>query len=1055
MGERIISTDELARKRELGRARMQRYRKRKQEESQYLASLVKIDPETEEINKTKKAEQRKELARERSRRYRQRKRMERIETVNQLIDESQIPGPSYVNPPFVTNQSNTFYDSQIAGTSANMIMPLIIEHNSENENYSDEYCTEFLEDNRSSAIYSYWTRDSSAHMEFQKQFIQNGFGYVCIICDRLWFKNDLKNLNDEGMEFVRTFLPNIDENPIAVCYTCRASIQIQSIPNMAAHNGFKYPAIPDSLLNYPLDLISERLISPRIPFMQIRKLRNIHGQYGIYGEVINVPVEADTMVNKLPRNINDVHCVYLHTEIHKNYMHGFVKKQTIKEWLKYLVNTPLYRRYNITIDDMFFNVKHEEAILPDVPSETDVGNHNDGLDEYVKNELGENILIQDSLLTHQKAVMWNDDLHLRIAPDELPVSLFDENAEELAFPSIYLGQFRQFREGVIVTPFMLATSELRRTDRRGVTPLHLLYMAMKIMRIRVKVSLTAALKHVGKNSDITKEKIQLEDYIDNCIESNLTFLRSIPNSTWYWSERKKDLFAMIRQLGKPTAFFTISANEIGWLDLLQLLYKLSKRAHITKDAVSQLHLMVKNTLINEDAVTCAIYFNKLVNVIMNILKSKKCSPFRKYRVVHYFKRIEFPHQGNPQAHILAWLDNSPNDVLNYDYDKAIELIDTLISVSAEEASGNIELQTHKHTIACYNTSTVSTAQECRFEAPFMPCKKTLILTPMRNTEVKVDDYRKRYAEIRMRLENEDFVDMDDFYSRNYIDSDEDYCNIIRAGINRPKVFVKREPFEKWHTHFNPFILNVAQSSTDFQFITEEYSCAAYVAEYVNKTNRGVSHLQRKIIQTMNEHPEFDIGDVSQSISVNILKRTEITSQEAAWYLLREPISKCSAIIEYIPTVWPIERQPIRKTMKELTDLDDGYTMLKENWFDKYEKRPDHLEEITLAQFVSKYTQNKKGEFVEKRESSIIRYRNYDMATDFNEYRREMVTLHLPFRNEEKEILSELNYITLYDNHEDIILQRRKEFESNLDIIKTIQIGQEMCREEALVDDDEI
>ena len=37
--------------------------------------------------------------------------------------------------------------------------------------------------------------------------------------------------------------------------------------------------------------------------------------------------------------------------------------------------------------------------------------------------------------------------------------------------------------------------------------------------------------------------------------------------------------------------------------------------------------MMKSTLINEDALTCAIYFNKLVNVVMNILQSKTCSPF--------------------------------------------------------------------------------------------------------------------------------------------------------------------------------------------------------------------------------------------------------------------------------------------------------------------------------------------------------------------------------------------------------------------------------------------
>lgn len=90
---------------------------------------------------------------------------------------------------------------------------------------------------------------------------------------------------------------------------------------------------------------------------------------------------------------------------------------------------------------------------------------------------------------------------------------------------------------------------------------------MKIMRIRVGDSLTIAFKHVGKDSNITKEQIEDENYIQGCIETNLAFLRSIPNSVWYWYERKEDLFAMIRQLGKPTIFFTISANEIGWPDL--------------------------------------------------------------------------------------------------------------------------------------------------------------------------------------------------------------------------------------------------------------------------------------------------------------------------------------------------------------------------------------------------------------------------------------------------------------------------------------------------------
>lgn len=132
---------------------------------------------------------------------------------------------------------------------------------------------------------------------------------------------------------------------------------------------------------------------------------------------------------------------------------------------------------------------------------------------------------------------------------------------------------------------------------------------------------------------------------------------------------------------------------------------------------------------------------------------------------------------------------------------------------------------------------------------------------MQKEEPGFKDYAKRYKDIRINLDNHDYHDIDSFYKSNNINSDEDYYNILRAGIKRPRVFFKRQPCEKWHNPFNPFIFNIVKSNMDIQFITEEYSCANYVAEYVNKTNRGFSHLQRLIIETMNEHPEFDVVEI--------------------------------------------------------------------------------------------------------------------------------------------------------------------------------------------------
>ena len=41
---------------------------------------------------------------------------------------------------------------------------------------------------------------------------------------------------------------------------------------------------------------------------------------------------------------------------------------------------------------------------------------------------------------------------------------------------------------------------------------------------------------------------------------------------------------------------------------------------------------------------------------------------------------------------------------------------------------------------------------------------------------------------------------------------------------------------------------ILQSNMDIQFILDQYSCASYVVEYINKSNRGMSNLQNEMIK---------------------------------------------------------------------------------------------------------------------------------------------------------------------------------------------------------------
>ncbi|GFT31031.1 ATP-dependent DNA helicase [Trichonephila clavipes] len=121
--------------------------------------------------------------------------------------------------------------------------------------------------------------------------------------------------------------------------------------------------------------------------------------------------------------------------------------------------------------------------------------------------------------------------------------------------------------------------------------------------------------------------------------------------------------------------------------------------------------------------------------------------------------------------------------------------------------------------------------------------------------------------------------METFYEANLLNSDEEYLNILRAGIMHPRVFLKRELSEKWPNAFNPFLFNLLQSNTDIQFITEEYSFAAYVVEYVIKANRGISNLQRQIIKIMDEHPDFEIVEIKRKMSIDMLNTVEMTRKK--------------------------------------------------------------------------------------------------------------------------------------------------------------------------------
>ncbi|XP_040357685.2 uncharacterized protein LOC120841632, partial [Ixodes scapularis] len=859
---------------------------------------------------------------------------------------------------------------------------------------------------------------------FQRLFRDNPFGSVCSVCDRLWFQNDLQPLPDRCHETLEQSFPNSDLTQFKLCSTCIQSVHKGHIPHLSSSNGYVYPPKPAHLPQ--LNAVSERLISPQIPFMQLRRLMHGAGQHGIKGPVVNVCVDVDDMVTMLPRAIEQDRALNVHLKrrmlAKTTYLAGAVKKCDLLPWLKLLCDSTLYKHYNIKCDfarlgDIVEVDEHDEIeLLPQC------------------SDLNDPIQVATAMTLAQHTLIWDEDKFLAIAPGEgkRPVSiLYDEHSEELSFPQIYLGEPRRVDASAKPTVFTHAMSEIRRSDRRGATPQHVLYMAMKVFRHRVAGDMCVAFRNIKALETLTKQQLLDKDFVQQAVEHDMAFMHGIPNTVQYWTKRKKDLFAMIRQLGKPTAFLTLSASEMHWPDLLQLLQRLRLKPGEIEVPLEQMNSIYRAQLVNDDPVVCAIYFDRLVRVILNILRNTRVSPFRPYIVVDYFKRIEFQHRGSAHAHILLWLHNAPNEELSMLMPQTLEIANVLLSID-NGCLKRERTQVHQHTHTCYKHNTT----RCRFNAPFMPIDECMVVVPFPTVDneaqkKKIESLLNKYEAMHQALETTNYDSMEQFWEHHGVADKAEYISVLRAGTPRATIMLPRTVQQKWVNYFNPWVASILDSNMDLQIVLDTYACAAYVVEYVNKANRGMSNLNRAVQEIVKEKGDMAYSQALRHLGVKMLNAIELSAQEAAWCLLNQDMSEASRKVVFVNSAWPEERTRIRKSNAQMAQeglVESSTDVWKRTMIERYEDRIPELEPVTLAEFATEYNIYT---YKKRNQRRILRYRGYSVDDSVN-FKREHVLLFYPFRKE-VDILDQNCFERLYDQNIDVILENKARYHSDVDI----------------------
>ena len=148
--------------------------------------------------------------------------------------------------------------------------------------------------------------------------------------------------------------------------------------------------------------------------------------------------------------------------------------------------------------------------------------------------------------------------------------------------------------------------------------------------------------------------------------------RSVRNSPKYWEDKKKNLNAMIRQLGPPTFFITLSPAETYWPELIRILLRIHKRPNEDDySTVSDEILLALNqnkllALIAHDPVTVARYVENRMGFLRNFIFNTR-GPFVENPVVDkVWRTLPFP-RSNLQDGICtfprSWLISLPYDGL--------------------------------------------------------------------------------------------------------------------------------------------------------------------------------------------------------------------------------------------------------------------------------------------------------------------------------------------------------------------------------------------------------
>jgi ATP-dependent DNA helicase PIF1 len=732
----------------------------------------------------------------------------------------------------------------------------------------------------------------------------------------------------------------------------------------------------------------EMLISRVHVYMQVRQVRG--AQYRYRGHVCNFMRNTAQVYNRLPCLPSDLDVVVLRPAsttsnplLQRQFVRDFhVRREAIHLWLRFLrQNHSGYAAIQIdqgnlsrlpesgSVADEIDTRDFPDDDLPVSMTTSDFAEEDEPPDGAIVPDLQGSQTEVDALRRQFTTVTRHISMP-SMRPTPINEFVQTQALLTLAFPTLFpygKGEFNQSRRRTVSYDEYISHL-MRYKDRRFAQHdrfRFVVYDTLMRRQIRSRSSfyvnrLRQADHGIGLD-EIVAAFDENSDWSTAILNSITQYSRVLRGTRPFWGSRRLELEAMVRNLGSPHIFVTLSAADYHWDSLMKVLPNYDDWLQSTPERRVRLAraAVIKNPLI------VAHHFHARFTAFRKHILEVK------FNIVDFWYRYEWQSRGSVHCHGVYWCDGAPSPELHHDnlqqfaefWGVHVVAWHPQIGLTDPPPANPLSLSPDDETHTFRELSTIINRVQVHV------CRPDYCLRQKRGTGEEI-------CRFNFPLPVRDTPTLEKPIGHTF----------LRFLARRNHV---------WLNNYSRAISLAWKANTDIAPCTGAAAMINYIGKYVSKAEDQSSTYREMATKLL---PSVSRDNPLKSFVTKVMNRfigeRDISAQEVCHILSKLPLQQAS-------------RETIRVDLRPETDRDDRYDVDNDgvvsrgkSKLDKYLARAPALEDVSYFQFLRLYDFSPRATRPRPRARPrvLTYYPLYQPTEHYEDFSRAKLLLHIPFRN---------------------------------------------------------